>query len=130
MTTVLKLSELDDAAELGREDQNTIYTVADLKREIIELGEPHHLYDDWYTVIPQKWRPDAKYMLESYIENEYQEMYEDWDERAMDCITDEVARQIQAILDKAFSSGHATDYWTFDKKVEIDIIPHEVGDQT
>ncbi|MFW5438863.1 hypothetical protein [Paenibacillus apiarius] len=123
---VLKLSELADDVEIGREEHNRIYTVAELKREIIELGEPHHEYKHWHTVEHQRWQPSAKRMIENYIEDEYQDMYEDWDERAHDCITDEVEKRIQGILDEAFSGDHATAYWTFEEPVMIDIYPNEV----
>ncbi|OAB36994.1 hypothetical protein PMSD_09970 [Paenibacillus macquariensis subsp. defensor] len=120
----LKLSEIDDDIEIGRYDTNVRYTVAELKREIIELGESHHKNDDWHILIGQTWVPSAKRMIENYIENECDDMYEDWDERANDCITLEHQQRIQAVLDEAFSTGHATDYWTFDKPVEIDIKPN------
>jgi len=118
---ILKLSEMPDDIEVGREGVNCKYTVAELKREIIELGEPHHEYSDWYTVKNQRWQPDAEGMIENYIESQRDDMYEDWDERAYDCLDDEVKARIQAILDEAFSGGYATEYWTFEQPVEIDI---------
>lgn len=127
MAEILKLSQLADDVQIGREEHNTKYTVAELKREIIEFGEPHHEYT-WYTIKMHRWHPDAEYMLNTYIDQEYDEMYEDWDERARDCITDEVKQRIQAILDEAFSSDHATVYWTFEEPVEIDIYPGVDGE--
>ncbi|MGC5327002.1 hypothetical protein [Brevibacillus sp. SYSU BS000544] len=119
----LKLSELADDVEIGREEHSVKYTVAELKREITELGEPHHENNDWFTVKPERWQPSAERMIEVYLDNEYQDMYEDWDERANDCFTDDVKQRIQAILDEAFSSSYATDYWTFEQPVLIDIKP-------
>jgi hypothetical protein len=124
LMTKLKLSELEDDIEVGRDgsvDEN--WTVGELKHEIINLGESHHKHTDWCTLKPETWRPDAESMISQYIENEYQDMYEDWDERANDCITPEHIAKIQAVLDDAFKDGHATQYWSYDKPVEIDILP-------
>lgn len=120
---MMKLSQLADDVEISVEESHLTYTVAELKREILDLGEPHHETSNWCVIKRQKWSPNANYMVESYIELEAQEMYEDWDERAMDCMTDEVIEEIQAILEKAFNSDHATAYWTYENPVEIDIFP-------
>lgn len=120
----LKLSELPDEVEVSREGSDTVYTVAELKREILELGEPHHEYSDWCTIERKRWSPEAYSMIESYIENEYCNMYDGWNERALDCITDEVINKIQAILDEAFEGDYATAYWEYDKPVEIDVFPN------
>jgi hypothetical protein len=121
--TKLKLSELPDDVEVSVEESHTVYTVAELKREITELGEPHHESSNWYTIKRQRWQPSAKSMIEHYIECIYDEMYEDWDERAWECIKPEQIERIQAVLDEAFDSDYATAYWTYDKPVEIDIFP-------
>ena len=120
----LKLSELHDDIELSIEESTTVYTVAELKWEITELGEPHHESSNWYTIKRERWNPNARYMIDSYIENEQDSMYEDWDERAMDCVTDEVVSKIQAILDEAFKGDYATAYWTYEEPVEIDVFPN------
>lgn len=119
----LKLSELADDVEVSIEESSTVYTVAELKREILELGEPHHESPNWFTITRKRWNPSAMQMVESYIEREYDEMYEDWDNRAMDCMTDEVISKIQSILDEAFKGDYATVYWTYEDRVEIDIQP-------
>lgn len=119
----LKLSQLADDIEISIEESHTVYTVAELKHEIIELGEAHHESSNWYTIKRQRWSPDARYMLERYIEDVYDEMYEDWDERANDCITDEVVKKIQEILDEAFKGDSVAVYWTYEQPVEIDIYP-------
>lgn len=56
----VKLSELADDIEISIEESNTFYTVAELKREIIKLGKPHHESTNWYTIKMQRWSPDAK----------------------------------------------------------------------
>ncbi len=125
MSTV-KLSELADDVEVSIEESSTVYTVGQLKREILELGEPHHEKSNWCTITREKWTPNAERMLDSYIENEGCDMYEDWDERAWDCLPKEVVEKIQKILDEAFSTEYATAYWICDMAVEIDILPPEV----
>lgn len=66
-------------------------------------------------------------MIESYIENEACDMYEDWDERAWERINKRgLVEEFQNWLDAAFSNGYATDYWTYDKSVIIDILPPKV----
>ncbi|MED4353610.1 hypothetical protein P9265_14935 [Schinkia azotoformans] len=122
----IKLSELSDDVEVAILDSHTTYTVAELKREIIELVEPHHESSNWHTLTRKRWTPSAEIMIDNYIESEYCEMYEDWDERAKDCIAVEVVEKIQAILDEAFKGDHATAYWTYEDPVEIDIFPKEV----
>lgn len=128
MAKTLKLSELADDIEIGREEHSEKYTVAELKREIKELGVEHHLYDDWYRIQKRRWSPNAKDMIDYYIEVEYSMMYEGWGEKAQDCICDAVIGKLQAALDEAFKDDYATVYWTFEEKVEIDIFPHEAGD--
>ncbi|WP_017728546.1 hypothetical protein [Halalkalibacterium ligniniphilum] len=122
----LKLSELSDDIEVSIEESSTVYTVAELKREIIELGEPHD-ESSWYTITRKKWIPDARGMVEGYIESEYDNMYEDWDERAWDCVMNHGAiDKIQAILNETFKGEYATAYWTYEMPVEIDILPKTV----
>lgn len=126
-TETLKLSELADDVEVSIEESSTVYTVAQLKREILELGESHHESSNWCTIVRQKWAPSAERMIESYIENEACDMYEDWDERAWESINKRgLVEEFQSKLDAAFSTGYATDYWLCDKPVVIDILPPEV----
>jgi hypothetical protein len=116
----VKLSELPNETLVSYEDARYTLTVEELRVRIAsgEESENHA----WYVATEKRWMPDAEYMLERYIENEYDEMYEDWDERAMDCLKDEHYTRIQAILDEAFKEDHATKYWLLDgAEVEIDI---------
>ncbi|MDF9845199.1 MULTISPECIES: hypothetical protein [unclassified Paenibacillus] len=118
----LKLSELPDDVEVSREYIHTTYTVAELKRELLELNEPHHEHKDWAVISRETWRPCAESMIESYIDNSADDMYEDADESMRDGIgTDEVIAAVQAVLDAAMPDGLG--YWTFGKDVEIDIFP-------
>jgi hypothetical protein len=119
----VKLSELGDEVRVSIEESHTTYTVAELKREILELGEPHHESINWYTIKADRWQPCADSMIEQYIETERDNMYEDWHERANDCLTEEHKKKIQAILDDAFSGSYATEFWNYVHPVEIDIFP-------
>lgn len=121
---MLKLSELPNDTEIAIEDSGTISTVSEVKWEIQKYGEPHHLNGNWYTIKRKKWRPDANKMLVGYIEDEHDDMYDDWDEHAWDCLPDEVVCKIQSILNDAFSGDHATAYWTSEHPVDIDIYPY------
>lgn len=123
----LKLSKLDDYVQIANEYGVRNYTVAEIKNEIVRYREPHHdVRGEWFVVNPAKWKPSAHDFLEYYIESVYQDMYEDWDNRAWNCVTDEVVNKIQAILDETLDEA-TTDYWEFDfnKPVEIDIRPHK-----
>lgn len=114
----VKLSELSDETIVSFEEAGYTLTVAELKEELSKDDEAAER--TWYVVEAQTWQPDAQFMLENYIESEYQEMYEDWDERAMDCITDDVKAKIQAVLDEAFKDPSVKNYWTLEKEIELD----------
>lgn len=121
----LKLSLLDDDVQIANEFYTTNHEVGELKDEIIKYREPYHeVKGEWYVVKPTKWKPDAHKMLEWYLELGAQDMYEDWEERAWNCITDETVDKIQKILDKTFDEA-TTNYWEFDfnKPVKIDVYP-------
>lgn len=121
----LKLSELPKDVQIAKEDVNIIYTVGELIHEIKVLGEDHS-DGYWYTCVPDTWKPDARYMLKRYIEQEYDEMYEDWDQRAWDCLKEEDFDAIQVILENAFKRDNGVmNFFRFDKEVEIDINPDE-----
>lgn len=119
----LKLSELNDEIEISIEETSTVYTVAELKREILELGNPAHLSTNWYTIARHKWKPCAESMVDSYLENESCELYEDFYSVAMSDMEKGAIEKIQLILDETFNNNSTCDYWTYEKSVEIDIFP-------
>lgn len=121
----VRLSELEDHIEISIEEDSEVLTVKDLKRHITELGEEGHEYSNWYVIERKRWKPNAQYMLETYIEQEYDNMYEDWDSRAMDCLTKDVVDKMQALLDEAFKGDSATEYWSYEMPVEIDVFPKQ-----
>lgn len=122
----LKLSELPDDIEVSAEYSGTTYTVAELKREIIEMNELHHETKGWHVISRQKWHPDAESMIDDYIERNADDLFEDAYESMRDPINEDRVARIQAIMDEAFPGGF--DYWEYGKDVEIDIFPPERGD--
>ena len=116
MDTVL-LEDLKNDEMVSFEDANYTLTVSQLKEELMEDSETAK--KTWYVAVPETWTPDARSMLETYLENEYQEMYEDWDERAADCVTDDVVQKLQAIMDDAFKSPNVKNYWSLGKRIVI-----------
>ncbi len=122
MKTTLYLSQLTDEVEISLEESNTVMTVGEVKREILELGEEHHLTGDWYTVIRAKWNASAESMVSNYIEQEKDNMYEEWGEQAIGCISDDAIGKIQAILDESFKKTKVNDYWKYENPVNIDIV--------
>lgn len=116
----LKLSELNDDQILSYYDAGCVYSATELKHEIMELNESHHL-KEWFVVTMQTWLPDADSMISTYIENEAEGLYENADEHLNDAFTKERTERIQTILDEAFPSGLT--YWEYGEKVEIDIFP-------
>lgn len=117
MMESVKLSQLNNDVEIAYEESGFAITVGELK-QLIKDGE----YDaeTYYTIQRRRWQPSAQGMIDSYIENEGQEMYEDWEESAADCITPDHVAAIQAVLDQAFEGDFATAYWTHEKEVLID----------
>jgi hypothetical protein len=122
----LKLSELSNDIEVSIEESSTVYSVAELKREIMKLGEEHHLSTNWYTVIRRKWQPCAETMIDSYLESESCDLYEDFYSVAMGEMQKVAIDKIQTILDETFKSSSTSDYWVYDKPVEIDVFPNVV----
>lgn len=95
----LKLSQLGEDVALISEYTSLVYTAGEIKSKILSFGEPHH-EDSWYIAEEKEWIPDARYMIDSYIEREADDMYEDFGQRAADDImTKDVIGKIQKILD-------------------------------
>lgn len=115
----VKLSSLPADTLVSYEDARYTLTAAELIEKVTE-GE-YGEWLTWYVATEKRWQPNAKYMLERYIENEYDELYEEWDEKAFDCLNQDHYDRIQAVLDEAFKGDSATVYWVLDGPVvEID----------
>lgn len=119
----IKLSEMNDEIEVSIEESSVVYTVGELKKEILEMGEEHHLSSNWYTVIKRKWKPSAEDMADRYLDNESDELYEDFYSAAMSELSNGAIEKIQHILDGVFGNNTVSDYWTYETPVEIDVSP-------
>lgn len=119
---VKKLSELSNDLEVSYEDAGCAYTVQELKQILLDPTiDDDLLTKDWYLIERMRWNPDARGMIDDYIENESSYKYDDWEEQAQDCITDEVITKIQEILDEAFKGDSATEYWNLTERFELDV---------
>lgn len=115
----MKLSQLALDTLIGREEQSP-KTVEEVITEIKD-GEPHGDYA-WYLTKVHYWKPDAERMIDRYIQDEYEDMYEDWDERAYD-IFKRLVPQIQKILEETVEKNKdcVSVYYTCGEEVEIDV---------
>lgn len=110
---MIKLSELKD--EIVLMDENSrCYTVKEAKNDLSING-------NFYVTTEYQASVDARDVLETAIENEYGNMYEDWNELVLDDITDEDVERIQAVLDDIFNRNKEqnTAYYQ-DEKVDMD----------
>lgn len=128
MNGKVRLSELKDDIIVSYEgaSERDIYTVKQLKDEILKYGEPHHETEGWGIVLEQKeWKPNAQLMIDGYIKNEQIGMYKGWSDRALRRLDKTAVAEIQKILDEAFKFNFESErtYYTFSKAVVIDIIP-------
>lgn len=118
MNNLIKLSELKNDVIVMDENLNT-YTVEEVKNDLQHFKDENKKL---YTTTEYHAHIEARGMLEDAIECEYcNEMYEDWDERILDDITDDDVEKIQDILDEILSRNKEqnTSYFQ-DKEIEID----------
>lgn len=65
---------------------------------------------------------NAKDMLESAIENEYQSMYEDWDESISNDVEEQDIKDIQIVLDRILARNLSSNIsYENDQLIEFDI---------
>lgn len=117
----LKLSQLADDVVIANSDALKVWTVEELKNEIEEFGNKG--IGQWFIAKPQEWQPCAQSMIENYIDSQADGMYEDWDERALDCVSEELIQKMQALLDEAFKGDSVKTYYEWGEPVGIDILP-------
>ena len=115
---MVKLSELKDDAIIIDENES-VYDVQEVK------GDLRYFKDEGkklYTTTEYHAHIDARDMLESAIESEDDNMYEDWEERILDDITDDDIEKIQVILDDILNrnKGQNTAYYQ-GEEIEVDI---------
>lgn len=111
---VIKLSELKDD-EMLLVGENYVISKEDFIKEIKE-----HIGTEVYTTTEYRASIDAKYMLESAIECEADNMYEDWETDIWDDINKEDINELQRIINRILSGSRNVCYIA-DKRVEIDI---------
>lgn len=114
------LSQLPNETEISIEESNEVITAAELRKELLTDGDLRRANANWYTIKRMIWKPDARTMITDYIDQQCDEMYEDWDEHALGCIKKEHIQKLQAVLDDAFTSEEITDYWIYEKEIMID----------
>ncbi|KQN96921.1 hypothetical protein [Paenibacillus sp. Leaf72] len=121
MSESIKLSVLAADTILGYEDARYTLTAEELRQKLADGEYTSEI--TWYVATGRQWAPDAKKMVEQYIENENNnDLYEGWDARAYKCMKPEHYERIQIIMDEAFKSTYATQYWTLEGPiVEIDV---------
>lgn len=110
----VKLSELnnDDMLLVG---EDYVISKEDFIKEIRE-----HEGKEIYTTTVYKANINARSMLDSAIECEANNMYEDWDWDIWNDITETDIAELQNILDRILSGDRNISYMA-DKRVEIDI---------
>lgn len=116
----IRLSQLPNETEISIEESNEVITAAELRQEFLTDGDLRRVNANWYTIKRMNWKPDARAMITNYIDQECDEMYEDWDEHALGCIKKEHLQKLQAVLEDAFTSENVTDYWVYEKEVIVD----------
>lgn len=117
VVNMVKLSELKDD-EMLIVDMGSYGQVIS-KEDYLNEIEEHRGYKV-YTSNKYKASIDALDMIESAIEREYQNMYEDWDIEIRQDTTKEDIEDIQIVLDRILSRSDNISY-TEKEQVEIDM---------
>lgn len=118
----IKLSELKDEDVIYPPDHHGVWTVKEFKKEWTNEWDREHLSKfQWCLGERLEWSPDAEYMIESYIDSQYDSMYEDWDDFISSFLLDkEVIEQVQEVLDEKLKNID-TSYYEAVADVVIDI---------
>ena len=115
-----KLSELRDEEILLMGE--TVTTKADILEDLDYIKKNNKHKNELYTTTVYHAKVDASDMLDTALEYEHQNMYEDWYEGIWNDVTEEDVTEIQVILDRilARNKSRNTSY-VADKKVEFDL---------
>jgi len=92
----IELSKLKDSDYVCNE-YGMLISVGEL-RESMESDEA--TTTGWFLAEKRTWVPDARYMLENYIDNEKDDMYEGWEDNALACVNKEANKEWIYKLDK------------------------------
>lgn len=109
------LSELPRNTKVAFKDTNDIYIANELIDEIIRDRVPYDT--QLYTIEKYTWKPDAKKMFDSYLEDECWDLFEDADEVIERQVTNELVRKLQQVLNE---DGLELEYFELRKPVVID----------
>ncbi len=113
----VKLSELALDIEVIEEDR----TPTTVEEMIDEIKDGYFPIGQVYLAIKGQWGPNAKRMIQYYIENEADGMYEDWDERAEKELLP-LTEKFQELMDQALENKPwVTDVYDYGNPVEIDV---------
>lgn len=112
------LSHLEEDQIICNENVENSFTV----EELIERGTKNYTKDGWYVATKGSWKPNAKRMVEDYLENESHDMYEDFEENVNEVLK-HIVPKIQKLLDKELENNKVCDVYYFDytKPIEIDM---------
>ena len=115
---MVKLSELQDDVKVIDENLS-IYDVEEVKNDLQYFKDKN---TKLYTTNEYHASIDARDMLESAIESEYDNMYEDWYEIILQDITDEDIGRLQSVIATILRRGGDQNIAYYEgKEIEIDI---------
>lgn len=115
---MVKLSELQDDVKVIDENLS-IYDVGEVKNDLQYFKDKNKKL---YTTSEYRASIDARDMLESAIESEYDNMYEDWYEIILQDITDEDIGRLQSVIATILRRGGDQNIAYYEnKEIEIDI---------
>jgi len=113
----VKLSTLSKDEIVIVERYTLINTIEDILEDI-----PSYRNKNVYTTIPRNASFNARYIIDNAIEDEYQDMYEEWYQSIKDDVTKEDIEEIQAIFDRILSRNPTQNIaYDTDKLIEFDI---------
>lgn len=111
----INLSSLEGNTLVFHADYLTPILAQEL-RDLLKEGEA--TTEEWYIAEEHSWVPDARRMLDNYIENEADDMYEGWVENAFACMNKEQVCKIDVILEKMFDDS-TRKYYVATQEVDV-----------
>jgi hypothetical protein len=100
----------------------TVITKADILEDLDFIKNHSKNKDSLYTTTTYYAELDAKDVLDTALENEYQNMYEDWYEAIWNDVTEEDIKDIQVILDRILARNKERNTcYLSEEKVEFDL---------
>lgn len=112
----VKLSELHEDDVVCHVDMDSVVTVGELIDDI-KSGITSNKEEGWRTTSEEQWGFNAKEMLEDFVERE-EEVYDGFNNHLLSCITEDSAKEIQAVMEKMFGN---IIYYVFEKAIILDV---------